>query len=147
AAEAFGGIEPFDGAANQAARLRLGLLANKPEGMPNPNPDPGANPEPAEKIAEAEMQQMVGDDAPEALSGIEPFAGAANQAAPDPVAIDFSRVRLEPLVGGSGITLLVNLSSRRQQFLGNLRAALGPAGARLPLECEMGRFSWRGIGG
>src|SRR5262249_1437550 len=104
-------------------------------------------PEPAEKIAGAEMQQMVGDDAAEALSGIEPFAGAVNQAAPDPVAIDFSRVRLEPLVGGSGITLLVNLSSRRHQFVGNLRAGLGPAGERLPLECEMGRFSWRGIGG
>src|SRR5262249_23427508 len=54
--DAFGGIERSDAAANQAAhdpdsivfsRLRLGLLAKKPEG--NANPNLGANPEPAKK--------------------------------------------------------------------------------------------------
>src|SRR5262249_55383486 len=60
AAEAFGGIEPFDGAANQAdpgpvgidfVRLRLGLLAQKPEGNPDPNSNLGANPEPVKEKA------------------------------------------------------------------------------------------------
>lgn len=46
----------------------------------------------------------------------------------------------------SGITLLVKLPPRRQQFLGNLLVALGPAGKRLPLERELGRVSLRGIG-
>jgi hypothetical protein len=46
----------------------------------------------------------------------------------------------------SGITLLMKLPSRRGQFFGNLRVALGPAGKRLPLERELGRVSLREIG-
>src|SRR5262249_57143045 len=78
AAEAFGGIEPFDGAANQAApdpvaidlsRLRLGLLAKKHEG--NPNPDPGANPEPAENKAASGLFGKTGASSRPAALGAE----------------------------------------------------------------------------
>src|SRR5262249_45822702 len=103
-----------------------GLLATKPEG--NPDPNPVANPEPAKKkaasglfgktggssrpaatgakkvMSEAEMQKMVGDDEAEAFGGIEPFDGAANQAAPDPVASDFSRLRLGLAPGAEKVT-------------------------------------------
>src|SRR5262249_53090524 len=37
------------------------------------------------------------------------------------------------------VNLLVNLPARHKQFLGNLRAALGPSGRRLPLELSLDR--------